>query len=299
MKRFHITATGHSLNYLPQYVATKLGYFRDAGLDVTSDVPDPWMQVLKDIDARRAAAALGGVWVPAILNGRTGDYRAFAQMSARCPLVLISRHGVTSFRWADLEGRLVLVTGTGGLGSYVFITGLARRAGVPVGSIRFIRDLEYTFMLDLFLGGLGDYMLVDVPTADRLTREGKVHEVIALFDEHPVPWSVYYAPAAILSEHPERYESFVSALQRGLDWLHNNAFADLEDELRRLWPDYAPSTVIGWLERFRSAGMWQPHAAIDLDALAAWQVMLAAADLIEKPLPPETLVHPKPQALFA
>lgn len=299
MDRFHIAATGHSLNYLPQYIAQKLGFFADAGLAVTREVPVPWMQVLKDIDTGHAAAALGGLWVPAMLHATGRNYRAFAQMSARCPLVLISRRKTGNFRWTDLEGRQVLVTSTGGMGSYAYMAGQALRVGIPVHKIRFIRDLEYDFMLELFLGGLGDYMLVDVPTADRLAEEGTAHPAVALFDETAVPWSVYYAPASALDNHPEIYDRFLTALQRGFDWLHAHPVSDLSDELGRLWPDYPTTTVIGWLERFRAAGMWQRGVSVDPDATATWQAMIMAADLIEQPVPSAKLIYRTAETISA
>ena len=39
LDRFHISATGLSINYMPEYVARELGYFEELGLQVTSYVP--------------------------------------------------------------------------------------------------------------------------------------------------------------------------------------------------------------------------------------------------------------------
>ncbi|WP_019173649.1 ABC transporter substrate-binding protein [Pseudaminobacter salicylatoxidans] len=296
MQHFHVSATGHSLNYLPQYVAQDLGFFADAGLTVTSEVPDPWMQVLKDIDCGRAAAALGGIWVPTMFYEKVRNYRAFCQMSARCPLVLMSRQPVAGFDWRQLDERLVLVTGTGGSGSYVLLSGLAHRAGLNRARIRFVRDLDYDMLLDLFLGGLGDYMLVDLPTSRRLVTEGSAHIALDLAQSGgPVPWSVYYAPAEALDETPELYARFLVALQRGLDWIHANPLSDLTDTVGRLWPDHASDEVIGWLEHFRASGMWNRTVEVDPDAFDVWQEMLARADLVERPLAYDEIVNAKPE----
>ena len=60
MQTFHISATGHSLNYLPEYVAVDQGFFEEEGLRVTAEVPSPWDRVLDDIGTGKAQAALGG-----------------------------------------------------------------------------------------------------------------------------------------------------------------------------------------------------------------------------------------------
>lgn len=285
MQRFHISATGRSLNYFPQYVAQELGFFEEAGLSITDEVPNPWTQVLKDIDSGHAAAALGGIWVPTMFHGRGRSYRAFGQISARCPWALLSRQPAPAFEPRHLEGRLVLAAGTGGSGSYVLLSGLARRAGLGSDRVRFIRDLDYDLLLDLFLGGLGDYMLVDLPTAHRLTAEGRAHVALDMARSGgPIPWSVYYAPAEALDEAPEPYARFLIALQRGFDWIHAHPISDLPETVGRLWPDFAKAEVIGWLEHFRASGMWNRTVEVDPEAFAAWQEMLAWADLVEHPL---------------
>lgn len=54
LDRFHISATGLSMNYMPEYLGVELGYFEQLGLKVTSYVPKPWTTVLTDIDTNQA-----------------------------------------------------------------------------------------------------------------------------------------------------------------------------------------------------------------------------------------------------
>ena len=70
MQHFKISATGHSVNYLPEYVASWQGFFAAEGLAVSADVPNPWDLVLADLASGKANAALGGIWVPAMHFGR-------------------------------------------------------------------------------------------------------------------------------------------------------------------------------------------------------------------------------------
>ncbi len=88
MQSFHISATGHSVNYLQQYVATWQGFFAAEGLSVTASVPNPWDRVPDDLGCGKAQAALGGIWVPSMYFGRAQRYTPFAQVSNRAPLPL-------------------------------------------------------------------------------------------------------------------------------------------------------------------------------------------------------------------
>lgn len=61
MQQFRVSATGHSVNYLPEYVARWQGFFAEEGLEVSATVPNPWDLVLADIGTGQAEAALGGI----------------------------------------------------------------------------------------------------------------------------------------------------------------------------------------------------------------------------------------------
>src|SRR5262249_7071557 len=114
MQNFHVTATGHSLNYLPEYVAVWQGFFAEEGLTVTASVPSPWDLVLSDIGEGKADAALGGIWVPSMFHGRGQRYTPFAQVAARAPLAIIGRETPADFSWEAMRGRTVAMKGSNG-----------------------------------------------------------------------------------------------------------------------------------------------------------------------------------------
>lgn len=293
MKNFHISATGHSVNYLPQYIAKRFGYFEEVGLDVTIDVPSPWTKVLTDLDAGRAQAALGGIWVPAMLYQRVKDYRAFCQLSSRCPLVLVSRERVENASWQQLDGKVVLVSGTGGPSAYIFLAGLLHRAGVDPDRIRFIRDLDAEMMLDLFVGGLGDYILVTGPTAWRLASAGKAHIAFDLPSiGGPVPWSVYYARPEVLDRDFDQFSQFSAAIQRASTWLLANSMSDIQDFISELWPAYDPRQLIEGLEAFKASGMWSERTEVDLSAFKIWHDMLVKFGLLDGAVCCDQIVQP-------
>jgi ABC-type nitrate/sulfonate/bicarbonate transport system substrate-binding protein len=70
MQPFNLTATGYNLNYLPEYIALRHGFFREQGLDVTVTIPTPWDGVLDALADKTADMALGGIWVPSMYRSR-------------------------------------------------------------------------------------------------------------------------------------------------------------------------------------------------------------------------------------
>jgi len=91
MDHFHITATGHSLTYLPKYIAQRHGFCRAQHLEVAVSVPRPWELVLDELADGTADAALGGIWVPSMYFNRGQKYTVSAQVTNRAPLALVGR----------------------------------------------------------------------------------------------------------------------------------------------------------------------------------------------------------------
>jgi len=139
MDRFHITATGHSLNYLPEYIARRHGFFRAQHLEVTVTVPRPWDLVLDELADGTANAALGGIWVPSMYLNRGQKYTAFAQVANRAPLALVARVKQTKssspFCLQDVVGRTVLMKGSNGASVGLFFKMLLRENDIDPQSV--------------------------------------------------------------------------------------------------------------------------------------------------------------------
>lgn len=68
MESFRLTATGHNLNYLPQYIAQRHGLFHEKGLELVTTIPVPWDGVLDALADGSTDMALGGIWVPSMYS---------------------------------------------------------------------------------------------------------------------------------------------------------------------------------------------------------------------------------------
>ncbi|MBC8530895.1 ABC transporter substrate-binding protein [Gehongia tenuis] len=282
MDEFRISATGVSINYMPQYLAEELGYFRDVDLSVSSYVPSPWTQVLKDIDSGEYDAVVGGIWVPAIYNNRLGrKYRAFAKVASRCPLVLMARRPAKSFRWQDLENRVVLVSGGNGASPGLFLKGIAAEGGADVRKIEFVHDFTAAMHFELFQGGMGDYVLLKSDLAAELAALGRGYVAADLaVMGGPVPWSVYYG----INANGELAGRFTLALKRATAWLLQHEGRDCEEILRRNWPKVAPQDGIEVVDAYRRCGMWDATVDIKKDELDRWQGFLVQGRVIDRPL---------------
>jgi NitT/TauT family transport system substrate-binding protein len=286
LEEFRISATGHSLNYLPEYLATKLGYFEAEELTVTATVPSPWTRVLDDLDCGSADAALGGIWVPSMYHRRGKEYKVWAQVSARCPLALIARasRAESLFDLSELSGRVVLVTGGNGASPFIYFRSVLDRAKVADSDMTFVHDLATPMLTELFTGGMGDYLLVDVLTAEKVASSG-TGKIVYYFAESAggVPWSVYYSPLQPDGSVDPRVQRFTRALARAMAWILSHEAIELGPILAGLFPATNADTLIRTLDRYRNWAMWDTPR-IDPIAFESWQLAIARAGLIEAPL---------------
>jgi len=299
MRRFHISATGHSLNYLPEYVAAWQGYFAEEGLAVSASVPKPWDLVLDDLSSGTAEAALGGIWVPSMFFGRANRYTPFAQVSGRAPLALVGRERREDFSWEGMTGKVIAMKGSNGASVGLFIKLLLRENGIDPRDVGFVQDLDGAMLSTLFRGGMADYLAVDYPNAAAMELSGGGHVVAPLaITGGNIPWSVYYAEGGSSPERLGLQARFVDALGRGMDWVLAHDAAEFAGFLTKTFPRLASDLLVRLTNDYRACGMWTTPR-IDPAAYARWQGGIADGHLIERPIPYETLVDARPTARFA
>ena len=295
MDKFIISSTGLSMNYMPHYVAKELGFFEDVDLEVSSSVPTPWTNVLKEIDSGEAHAVEGGIWVPLIYFNRVKNYPAFSTIASRCPLVLLSREPVPAFSWKLLEGKKVLIAGGDGASHGLFILGCAFYSGADMSKITVVNNFLASTLVELFQGGFGDIISLQADMAAQLVTSGKGY-IMADLTIHggPVPWSVYYGTREFL-EHPGNLAGrFTLALQKATTWVLDHDAADCEEIIRKNWPKVDVSYAINVINMFRREGMWTQSVRIDEGILDRWQNFLVYGNVIDAPLPYQSVVDARP-----
>jgi NitT/TauT family transport system substrate-binding protein len=291
---YHVSATSHWPNYLPEYVAVANGYFTDEGLDFSRDAPDDWTDVLRALADGSAHAVLGGLWVPAMYHGRGTDFVAFAQLNARNPKAILTREPQPDFQLSDLEGKLVLAPGAGGTAPYMHTAGLIRQAGVDLNSVRFIRDLSGATLTDLFVGGLGDAIVVDLVNAHLLEHRGIGSIAFRHADAGgSMPNSVYYTLPHLIGEPDSAPWRFTRAIQRATDWMNGHDGGDCSELLSRYWPKLPLEVLIESVDDLKRSGVWT-DVLVDREGFDSWMSILAGEWLVDSSLTYEDVVDPRP-----
>lgn len=294
MDNFHIAATGHSLNYLPEYVANWQGYFAQEDLNISVSVPSPWQKVLDEVGCSEAQAVIGGIWVPSMYHGRGRIFTPFAQMSNRAPLALFTRNDSPAFDWKALVGKWILMKGSNGASVGIYMKMMLRENGVDPRDVNFIQDLDAGLLTDCFLGGMGDYLLIDAPSAQDLESRN-LGRVDQLFSETggDIPWSVYYSEGVPDATRLDQQTRFCRALAKGMEFVLDNPADSYADFLTRTFPRFNRQDLISLTDRYRKIGMWN-GVEINPSAYARWQNGIFHAGLTKQPIPYENLNDSRP-----
>jgi NitT/TauT family transport system substrate-binding protein len=268
MDTLRISATGHGINYLPEYYAAATGGFERRGLTVVATAHDPWDGVIHALDAGEADLVLGGIWAPAMYAGAGRDLVAIGQLNARFPKAIVTREPVEDFTWSWMTGRTVHAPGQGGTASYEFTAGVMREHGVDPAQTKFVRDLSTSMLRELYEHGLGDAFIADTITATSMRRSGSGHVAHDFADSAgPMPNSVYYTDRSRLDEVHDRAVALMAAIDEAMHAL--SAGADPTAVIAAEWP-HGDQQAFGESAAILAAnGTWS-GIAIEPAALDRW-----------------------------
>jgi NitT/TauT family transport system substrate-binding protein len=292
---FHVAATGHSLNYLPQYIAQRHGFFKEQGLDITVSVPSPWDNVLEELADGTASAALGGIWVPSMYRNTAKNYTTFAQMSNRCPLALIQRGAASAetFQVSDVVGKTVLLKSGNGASIGLYFKMLLREHGVDPSSVHFVQDLAGPMLSRLFQGGMGNYFLVDIVSARAMAKTNPDVQVVfeMATGGGDIPWSVYYCETASTSSPAvvDAQRRFCTALEQGMQYVVQNDAETYWDDLAALFPAVPTDLMVELTNIYRANKMWT-SSSVSRHGFERWQRGIADGRLTEAPIPYEEMI---------
>jgi len=288
MDILRISATGHGINYLPEYYAAATGVFERRGLTVVATAHDPWDGVIHALDAGDADLVLGGIWAPAMYAGAGRDLVSIGQLNARFPKAIVTREPVEDFTWSWMTGRTVLAPGQGGTASYGFTAGVMREHGVDPAGTRFVRDLSTSMLREMYEHGLGDAFVADTITAVSMCRAGSGHVAHDFATAAgPMPNSVYYTDRSRLDEVRDRAVALMAGIDEAMQAL--SAGADPTAVIAAEWPYGDQQALRQSAAMLAANGTWS-GSAIEPAALDRWVAFLHERGLSAKHASYEELV---------
>lgn len=199
------------------YMAKKLGYFEEAGLDVSISAPAEPSAPIKQVAAGRSDLAISYEPEVALAREQGLDVVAVGALVNRplTSMIWLRKSGIKGV--ADLKGKTVATAGI----PYqeAFLKTILARAKLSTGDVKAV-DVGFG-LLPALVGGSAQAMLGGYSNVEGVDlRERGKDPVITPVDQFGVPTYdelVLVANSKALAAEPEKFRLFVAALQRGTE----------------------------------------------------------------------------------
>ena len=286
LKKVKVAEVAHSIFYAPQYVAHKLGYFEEEGLDVeiilTSGADKVTSAVLSgDVNI----GFCGSEATIYVYNEGEKDYLInFAALTKRDGSFLVSREKYDNFTLGDLKGKKIIGGRKGGMPEMTLEWALKENGIDPKSDVKIDTSIAFAAMSGAFIGGEGDFVSLFEPNALEIEKNGYGYVVASIGElGGVVPYTAYNARKSYILENPDVIEGFTRAIQKGLDYVHNND----SREIAKLLEDYFPNISIDDLEklvqRHKDIDSWFNSTSIsEKDFNHIQEIMISAGELKSK-----------------
>lgn len=290
-----ISSTGAGVNYYPEFVARHLGFYQDEGLRVDVEVLGNGPGVPHAVGSGSADVGLGGIWLPILYRNRLDTFIPFAQLCNRLAAVLLAREPLAQpFRWADLQGKIILAPG-GAPNFWMVVAAGMRAAGLDPSSVRFVADFVGDEVVNLFRGGFGDFFVGMPPLADTLVAAGTGCVVYDFTDFGDLPWSIFYAKPDFLNRPDNVAGRFARAIHRGLEWVLDHDPTEAPGIIDTYFSRFDPELIAAAVRACRQHHVWARSVRIPQAPLLRWQsIILAEGRLIDAPLAYADIVDTRP-----
>lgn len=294
LRKIKIAEVAHSIFYAPQYVAHSLGYFEEQGLDV---------EILLVPGADKVAAAVlsgdveigfcGSEATIYIYNQGQDDYLVnFANLTKRDGSFIVSREKIDNFTLEDLKGKTIIGGRMGGMPEMTLEYTL-KQAGIdPKNDLYIDTSIEFASMSGAFIGGTGDFVSLFEPNALQLEQQGFGYVVASLGElGGVVPYTTYNTKKSFIESNPEVIEGFNKAIQKGLDYVHNNDAKNIAEIIIDYFPDTSLSDLETIISRYKSIDSWFETTYINEEDFNHVQDIMESANQLNQRAPYDKLIY--------
>ena len=293
LTKVKVAEVTHSIFYAPQYIAHSLGYFEEEGLDVE-------LILVPGADKVAAAVLSGDVNIGFcgseasiyIYNEGESDYLInFAGLTKRDGSFIVSRKQIDNFKLRDLIGKDIIGGRKGGMPEMTFEWALKTNGIDPKKDVNIDTSIAFAAMAGSFIGGNGDFVTLFEPLALQIEKQGYgyVVESVGVLGG-TVPYTAYNARKSFIENNPEIIEGFTHAIQKGLDYVHDNTPEKIAKHIVDYFPDTSMNDVIAVVERYKNIDSWYPTTKISEKDFNHVQTIMESAGELNKRAPYDKLV---------
>lgn len=168
-----------------------------------------------------------------------------------------------------------------------------KQAGIdPKNDLYIDTSIEFASMSGAFIGGTGDFVSLFEPNALQLEQQGFGYVVASLGElGGVVPYTTYNTKKSFIENNPEVIEGFNKAIQKGLDYVHNNDAKNIAEVIIDYFPDTSLSDLETIISRYKSIDSWFETTYINEEDFNHVQDIMESANQLDQRAPFDKLIY--------
>lgn len=295
LTKVNLNEVAHSIFYAPQYAAIELGYFKEEGLDlnlVNGLGADKTMTAV--LSGEADIGFMGSEASIYVYNEGNEDYVVnFAQLTQRAGNFLVGRDTDEVFSWDNVKGKTVIGGRAGGMPEMVFEYILRKQGLDPKTDLTIVQNVDFGLTAQAFAAGTGDYTVEFEPGATALEKEGGKVVASLGVESGMVPYTAYSAKKSYLEKHPDVIESFVKALQKGMDYVNTHTPEEIAKTIQPQFKETDLDTITTIVKRYYDQQTWKDNLIFEEESFTLLQDILEGAGELSSRVPYADLVNTK------
>lgn len=293
LKKVVVAEVAHSIFYAPMYVAYTEGYFKEEGLDV---------EIILTAGADKVTAAVlsddvnigfcGSESTIYLYNEGVKDYLVnFAGLTKKDGSFLVSREKYDNFTVENLKGKTIIGGRKGGMPEMTLKWALKENGIDYEDDVIIDTSIAFNAMSGAFIGGQGDFVSLFEPNALELEKQGLGYVVASVGELGGiVPYTAFNAKKSYIENNPDVIEGFTKAIQKGLDYVHNNSSKDIASKILSEFPDTSLTDLEKIIDRYKNIDSWFKTTYINEDDFIHIEEIMENAKELSKRVPYDKLV---------
>lgn len=293
LTKVKVAEVTHSMFYTPQYLAHKLGYFEEEGLDVEIiTVPGADKVTASVLSGDVQIGFCGSESTIYVYNQGEKDYLVnFAGLTKRDGSFIVSREKIEDFTLEDLKGKHVIGGRKGGMPVMMFEWALTQAGIDPKKDVNVDTSIEFASMSGAFIGGTGDFVNLFEPNALQLEQEGYGYVVASLGElGGVVPYTAYHAKKSYIEENSDVIQGFTNAINKALEYTMNHKAEEIAKDLVDYFPDTSLDDITTIVQRYKDNDSWFDTTEIKEKDFNHIQEIMENSDALDKRAPYDKLV---------
>lgn len=294
LKKVVVAEVAHSIFYAPMYVAYTEGYFKEEGLNV---------EIILTAGADKVTAAVlsddvnigfcGSESTIYLYNEGVKDYLVnFAGLTKKDGSFLVSRKKYDNFTVENLKGKTIIGGRKGGMPEMTLKWALKENGIDYVDDVIIDTSIAFNAMSGAFIGGQGDFVSLFEPNALELEKQGLGYVVASIGELGGiVPYTAFNAKKSYIENNQDVIEGFTKAIQKGLDYVHNNSSKDIASKILSEFPDTSLTDLEKIIDRYKNIDSWFKTTYINEDDFIHIEEIMENAKELSKRVPYDKLVN--------